>query len=133
VWQLQELWRFLLFLSIPLFFLDVAIRRITVSKEQISELRSRLRLPEREEALGSASTLMNLKHRKEGIWGRSGMQDAGLRTIKDEEARAEEVERERTPVSSPVLPSASPTATESEETYTSRLLKAKKRAEQNKQ
>ena len=42
VWHIQDVWKWLLITSIPLFFLDVAIRRITISKEQLRELKARL-------------------------------------------------------------------------------------------
>jgi len=114
VWQLQDLWWLLVLISIPLFFLDVALRRITISKEQISELRNRLRASESGEI---STTLTNLRRRKDaGL----RIQDVG-RSIQDKEdappaRRSEEFHP----------------AAESDEAYTSRLLNAKKRAERSK-
>ena len=117
VWQLQDLWRLLVLASIPLFFLDVALRRVTVSKEQISALRSKFHLTKGEGTpVAATGTLTSLRRRKEGIWGRGGRETQGQR---DTEVF--------TPLPRPHVPSSRPTA-ESEESYTSRLLEAKKRA-----
>jgi len=126
VWRLQALWQLLVLASIPLFFLDVALRRITISREQMSKLRARLRLREDKGASDTAaSTLSNLKHRKKEIWGRpEAHQDAGQ---KGEEAKKGSI---HVPQSS--RPPVSPSVVESGESHTSRLLRAKKRAEQSK-
>jgi len=125
VWRLQELWRMLLIASIPLFFLDIALRRITISREQIAELKSRIHLPGREEIpRAETATLASLKARKASMlkgqtsllsWipGTSALRDA--RTIQEVKTPAEDtIQHIRT--------------AESTEAYTSRLLEAKKRA-----
>ena len=132
VWQLQDLWRFLVLASIPLFFLDVALRRITISKEQISELRSKLYLSKSDRTPTTAvGTLVNLRRRKEGIWGISKTQDT-----KDDTASSHIPVSPRPftpPSQTPPSSSSKPISTvKSEEAYTSRLLEAKRRAEQNK-
>ena len=118
IWQLQDLWWLLVLVSIPLFFLDVALRRITISKEQISELRNRLRLPESDKAATAADTLMSLKRRKEEVRGRRKIQDVRFKT---------QDRKDDAPAKQPGKPPA--TAAESQKAYTSRLLDAKKRAE----
>ena len=126
VWQLKDLWRFLVLASIPLFFLDVALRRITISREQISELRNRLRLSERKKMPGAKpDTLISLKRRKEEIRRRKTQdarlktQDSGLKT-QDSDVAIKISASPRPPIPASPLPSDEP--------YTSRLLQAKKRA-----
>ncbi len=124
VWQLQDLWWLLVLISIPLFFLDVALRRITISREQISELWSKLRLSESEKAATTADTLMSLKRRKEEVWERRKTQDVRRKTqdsrLKTQDRKDDTVKRR---------PGKPPPATaESEKAYTSRLLDAKRRA-----
>lgn len=134
VWKLQALWETLVLVAILLFFLDVALRRITVSREQISRLRDRLRPSESKESPGAeTSTLVSLRHRKEGIWGKPGTQRGMIRETKDTAQKGEEAEKENVVVPPSPRPTVSPSAVESEESHTSRLLKAKKRAEQSKQ
>lgn len=126
VWRLQTLWQLLVLVSISLFFMDVALRRISISREQMSKLRARLRLREGEGVLVTETgTLSSLKHRKKKIWGKQEeRQDAGQ---KGEEARKESIHVHRSP--GPPVP---PSVVESGESHTSRLLRAKKRAEQSK-
>ena len=133
VWRLQELWHLLVLLSIPLFFLDVILRRITISKEQISRLKGGLLFNRDKSRDSQAKTLINLKHRKEGIWG-DRTQDRGMGVIEnqqDEQEKERQAEEENVPVSPSVSRSTPSSAADSEETYTSRLLKAKKRAKQS--
>lgn len=126
VWRLQTLWQLLVLVSIPLFFLDVALRRISISREQISKLRARIRLGEDKETSGTTtSTLASLKHRKKEIWGKpEARQDTSQ---KGEEAKKESIQISQSP-----RPPVSPSVIESGESHTSRLLRAKKRAEQGK-
>ena len=128
VWQLQEIWRMLVFASIPLFFLDVALRRITISKEQISQVMGKLHLPKKSDEKAPAKgtgTLVNLRRRKEKIFDvrapqvekSDGSLKAGVKTDDTSDSGGEDLKS---------------TTAKSEETYTSRLLEAKKRAEQSK-
>jgi hypothetical protein len=121
VWQLRDLWRSLVLASIPLFFLDVAIRRITISREQLSELRNRLRLSKGGKMPDTKpNTLLSLKTRKEEI--RREKTQGTRRKTQDSDAtiKIAASRRPRVPVSP--LPSDEP--------YTSRLLQAKKRAKE---
>ena len=120
VWQLRELWRFLALMSIPLFFLDVALRRVTISKEQISELRNRLHFPKSDTQATTTRTMINLRHRKEAVLDVHKYQMEQDVSPSDAKARSDRAETTPKPVS-----------TDTEEAYTSRLLKAKKRAEEN--
>jgi hypothetical protein len=124
VWQLTDLWRFLVFAAIPLFFLDVALRRIAISKEQLSELRNRLRLSKGARMpAAKPDTLTSLKRRKQQIQ-RKKTQDTRLRTQNSDVA----IQREKIPASPRPRVPASPLP--SDEPYTSRLLQAKKRAKE---
>jgi hypothetical protein len=80
--HIQEIWRWLLIISIPLFFLDVAIRRITISKEQLQEFMRKLlvfnRPPEQAE---ENKTFAYLKSRPEKM--------IEIKTIDKIEIRAE--------------------------------------------
>lgn len=110
IWRLQDIWRWLVIVSIPLFFLDVALRRVAISKEQISELRDRFRLRKTEKAPGTtAGTLINLRQRKQAI----------SYTHKAEYAET---------ITKAAIDRAQ-TAAETEGTYTSRLLEVKKRTQ----
>ncbi|MFC1715177.1 VWA domain-containing protein, partial [Candidatus Poribacteria bacterium] len=132
VWKLQTLWRLLVLLAILLFFLDVALRRIAVSREQLSRLRARIRPPEDEEYPDAETgTLVSLRHRKERIWGKPGTQRDMLRERQDVVQKGEEAKKKNVSISPSPHPSA-PSPAESAESHTSRLLKAKKRAEQSK-
>jgi Mg-chelatase subunit ChlD len=121
VWQLRDLWRSLVLASIPLFFLDVALRRITISKEQLSELRNRLRLSKGGKMPDTKpNTLLSLKLRKEEM--RRGKTQDSRRKTQDSDAaiKVPASPRPRVPASPPP----------SDEPYTSRLLQAKKRAKE---
>jgi Ca-activated chloride channel family protein len=137
VWQLQDLWRSLILASIPLFFLDVALRRITISKEQISELRNKLRLRKGEGTPDTkADILVNLRRRKKRAFDiHAPIESPNVKRqtldVRTQDARHEtqdirhEAELSDSQVSG--LKSQVPSL-ESSETYTSRLLEAKKRA-----
>jgi Ca-activated chloride channel homolog len=107
--HIQEIWRWLLIISIPLFFFDVAIRRITISKEQFEEFVQGLfifnKSPKQAE---ENKTFAYLKSRKEKI---------EIKTI-DKFSVHEEIPTRKA--------QATPERTGS---YTSRLLEAKKRVE----
>jgi Mg-chelatase subunit ChlD len=119
VWQLKDLWRFLVLASIPLFFLDVALRRITISKEQLSELRNRLRLSRGARMPDArADTLTGLKRRKEQIRRRKTQGTKPKTQDSDAAIKVPSSPHPRVPASP--LPSDEP--------YTSRLLQAKRRA-----
>jgi hypothetical protein len=122
VWQLRDLWRLLVIVSIPLFFLDVALRRITISKEQISELRDRIhRSRNGETPATEANTLLtNLRRRKEETFD----VHAFIRETQDAKRKTQDIreEQEASSLESGVL------GLESSDAYTSRLLKAKRRA-----
>jgi uncharacterized membrane protein len=110
--HIQDIRRWLLIISIPLFFLDVAIRRITISKGQLQEFMRKLlvfnRPPEQAE---ENTTFAYLKSRKERM--------IEIKTIDKIEIRAE-------------LPSKMAKATpEKTGSYASRLLEAKRRAEKS--
>ena len=132
VWRLQALWRSLVLLAILLFFLDVALRRIAVSREQISRLRTRFRPSEdKESPVTETGTLESLRHRKEGIWGKSVARSDIVRERRDAVQRGEEARNKNISISPSPHPGVPPPA-EPAESHTSRLLKAKKRAEQSK-
>lgn len=121
--NLQSFWQFLLLLSIPLFFLDVAMRRLAVSREQISEFMGRIQYRENNGESGTQEkTLMELRRRKNELWKQSKPQNQELRTrkVKSDIRSKSKIKKDA---------SAAQPATEFGETYTSRLLKAKKRIE----
>ncbi len=64
--KIQEIWRWLLILAIPLFFLDVAVRRINLSKDQIYEFFNRLFHKPRKQAMEN-KVFSYLKSRKNGV------------------------------------------------------------------
>ena len=105
IWKIGNVWKWLLIIAIPLFFIDVAIRRLTISREQLAELWQALHIPSREKIIiQKPITLENLKIRKESI--------------------SPIPKRQSRPKINP------PTKTiTSSGSYTSRLLEAKKRAE----
>ncbi|MGQ9609478.1 MAG: VWA domain-containing protein [bacterium] len=105
IWKVQDIWRILLFASIPLFFLDIIFRRLTIS---LSEIKEKLRLREAERFdLDKFTVLENLKLRKQRLI------DVQI---------TEKVSTKITPtnIKERVIP-------ESKEAYTSRLLNVKKR------
>jgi Ca-activated chloride channel family protein len=104
VWHIQDVWKWLLISSIPLFFLDVALRRITISKEQIRELKTRLHKPNLSKPVENA-TLTNLKAHKSKMFEIHTIQSLNVQPeIKNTNVRSEPVKA-----------------------YTSRLLEAKRR------
>jgi Mg-chelatase subunit ChlD len=124
VWQLQDLWQTLVIASIPLFFLDIILRRVTIFREQLLELKNRFRQTREEETPGiDTGTLLNLKQRREEI--RVGGKKLDLSQRADDSSISRRVlDSENT------RPSVPTDQTESEGDYTSRLLKAKKRVDQ---
>ncbi len=106
IWKVQDMWRILLIASIPLFFLDIIFRRLTVSTEDIRE---RLKLRKSEGiSLEKVSVLENLKLRKQKL--------INVQTIEKVSTK---------PIPADLKERVTP---EPQEAYTSRLLNAKKRA-----
>lgn len=107
IWKMGEIWKWLLIMAIPLFFLDIAIRRITLSRDQISELKKSLQISNRGKTQEvRSSSFENLKSHRQNV---SDIQSIPKITIKYQ-ARTEQAKIESTG------------------SYTSRLLEAKKRA-----
>jgi hypothetical protein len=104
--RMQDVWKWLLIASIPLFFLDVALRRITISKEQIRELKTRLSVSNTEKPVEN-TTLANLKARKEKMFEIHPVHSLNVQS---------DIRSEKRVRPEPV------------KAYTSRLLEAKKRA-----
>jgi uncharacterized membrane protein/secreted protein with Ig-like and vWFA domain len=107
--RMQDVWKWLLIASIPLFFLDVALRRITISKEQIKELKTRFRMSSSIKPVEN-TTLASLKARKERTFEINTIQNLNVQ---------------------PNLRSEKRVNPEPVKAYTSRLLEAKKRAGTN--
>jgi uncharacterized membrane protein len=104
VWMMGEIWKWLLIASIPLFFFDIAIRRITISREQILQTFKR----EKPKTLRS-NTFENLKSHKQKIIDAQVIQRVSIQP----KPKSEQQKITDKPTGS----------------YTSRLLEAKKRAE----
>jgi uncharacterized membrane protein len=103
IWRTTNLWKWFLILAKPLFFLDIAIRRITVSYEQIAELWQKLD-PLKEINEQRIIMTERLKTRKE------------IATISQTQLKSYEIKHTQK-LDTPQIP------------YTSKLLEAKKRAE----
>lgn len=107
--KIQEIRRWLLILVIPLFFLDVAVRRLTLSKDQLYEFAKKTLYKTQEQTAGNKNFIY-LKSRKEHI--------IDVKTIKKVEIISD-------------LPTRKIQIIAKDESYTSRLLSAKKRASNN--
>ena len=106
VQRIQEIWRWLLIIAIPLFFFDVAVRRITLSKDQLHNFVRKL-FYKTQGYTTENKTFSHLKSRKGRI--------VEVQAIKRIEAQSE-------------LPVRKTQVISRTESYTSRLLSAKKRA-----
>ncbi|MBD3184770.1 VWA domain-containing protein [Candidatus Poribacteria bacterium] len=104
-WGMRELWRILALISLPLFLIDVALRRITISRQQIQELKQKL-MPQPAKEAPVTATLTQLKQSKTAVWQRD----------------------EPKPVRKNTVISPSKEEEKAQSGYTSRLMKAKKRA-----
>ncbi|MGB9597459.1 MAG: glutamine amidotransferase, partial [Candidatus Poribacteria bacterium] len=104
--KIQEMWRWLLIVVIPLFFFDVAIRRITLSKDQLYEIFGRLSYKAQKQTTEN-KTFTYLKSRKGGIIDFKVIKKIDV--VPDLQARKNQIVSKN-------------------ESYTSRLLSAKKRA-----
>jgi len=104
--RLQDVWKWLLIVSIPLFFFDIALRRITISKEQIKELKAKFHVSNHENSVEN-TTLASLKARKERMFEIHAVQSVNTKSESRSEKRV---------------------SNEPVKAYTSRLLEAKKRA-----
>ncbi len=106
IWKIGDVWKWLLIIAIALFFIDVAIRRLTISRQQFTELWQAYISSREKIKPQKPITLENLKIRKENL-------PPIPKINKQKDSRT-----------------TRPTKTiTSSGSYTSRLLEAKKRAE----